>query len=514
MGSKKKSGPKSKYESPTLPKLGMSVPVNANYIGLALFVVSLLYIAFFVNLNFYYDWDTLTRSISLKEGDIGSKIEIIHFLILLLPGLLTPFGLDPLAASKVLTAFFMLVLILGTFKFAYMETGDRLLAVLMGLFLLFNFGFTFLLTILEDNIWMYAFLILFIIFLFRDRWELAALSLSIGILVHTQAMVYILIFLSYVLLKLDFINIIKNPHISLEKNRAQFSQILRKFAVALMFLLVPLVAAYSWPVFAKGLTIQGLINGFLASNYHNDPKFWYFVSDRSFLEQMQLAYYGFVSTFVCRWPEFLQDMPSAIYFGAILLIIFVYTLVKGLSTNLKTICAIPTFLIFFVHDLFYESYSIERWDFLPFFIMFFVVVGYAAKPEAKKNTLRKLFLIIVIISTVFTFASFNAITSLHASSVNIYADELSKILNNNSVVLETLRSDSERTLYVTYANYGRVIFYKPGMDLKEVFATKDVYSSVASYNNLKGIFPLNSELIWSNRYNNRFSIVKLTATGL
>jgi hypothetical protein len=268
-------------------------------------------------------------------------------------------------------------------------------------------------------------------------------------------------FLSYVLLKLDFINFIKNPHISLEKNRAQFSQILRKFTIALIFLLVPLIAAYSWLVFAKGFTMQSLIDGFLASKFHNDPRFWYFATDRSILEQMQLAYYGFVSTFVCRWPEFLQDMPSAVYFGVIFLILLAYALVLGFSPNLKTLCAIPTFLILFVHNLFYESYSIERWDYLPFFIMFFVVVGYNEKRETIKDRLRKLFLIIVIISAIFTFASFNAITSFHASSVNIYADELSRILDNNSVVLETLRSDSERTLYVIYVNYGKVIFYKP-----------------------------------------------------
>jgi len=514
MSSKNKSGQKSERQRPTPPKVGISVPIKANHIELVLLVVSILYIAFFVNLNYYYDWDTLARSISIKEGGVGSQGDVIHFLVRLLPGLLTPFGLDPLTAYKVLTALFLLVLILGTFRFAYMETNDRRLAILMGLFILFNFGFTFLLTIAEENIWMYAFLILFIIFLFRDRWELAALSLSIGILVHTQVLIYVLMFLSYVLLKLDFINFIKNPHISLEKNRAQFSQILRKFTIALIFLLMPLIAAYSWLVFAKGFTMQSLIDGFLASKFHNDPRFWYFATDRSILEQMQLAYYGFVSTFVCRWPEFLQDMPSAVYFGVIFLILLAYALVLGFSPNLKTRCAIPTFLILFVHNLFYESYSIERWDYLPFFIMFFVVVGYAEKRETIKDRLRKLFLIIVIISAIFTFASFNAITSFHASSVNIYADELSRILDNNSVVLETLRSDSERTLYVVYVNYGKVIFYKPEMDLKEIFAAKDVYASIASFNTLKEIFPLNSEPVWYNKYNNRFSIVKLTTTGL
>jgi hypothetical protein len=67
---------------------------------------------------------------------------------------------------------------------------------------------------------------------------------------------------------------------------------------------------------------------------------------------------------------------------------------------------------------------------------------------------------------------------------------------------------------VVYVNYGKVIFYKPEMDLKEIFAAKDVYASIASFNTLKEIFPLNSEPVWYNKYNNRFSIVKLTTTGL
>ncbi len=514
MGSKNKSGQRSERKRPTPPKMGIGAQIKVNHIELVLLVVSILYIAFFVNLNYYYDWDTLERSISIKEGGVGSQGDIIHFLVRVIPGLFAPLGLDPLTTYKILTALCFLVLVLGTFRFAYMETNDRWLAILMALFILFNFGFTFLLTIVEDNIWMYAFVILFIIFLFRDRWELAALSLSIGILVHTQVLVYLLMFFGYVLLKLDFINFIKNPNAFLEKNRAQFSQTLRKFAVALIFLSVPLLAAYSWLVFAKGFTIQRLIDGFLASNFHNDPRFWYFATDRGILEQMQLAYYGFVSTFVCRWPEFLQDMPAAVYFGVIVLILLACELFLGLSPNLKTFCAIPTFLILFVHDLFYEAYSIERWDYLPFFIMFFVVVGYAEKSDTIKDRLRKLFLIIVIVSAIFTFASFNAITSFHASSVNIYADELSRVLDNHSVVLETLRSDSERTLYVVYVNYGKVIFYKPEMDLKDIFAAKDVYASMASFNTLKEIYPLDGEPIWYNKYNNRFSIVKLTTTGL
>jgi hypothetical protein len=509
MGSKNKSGQKSKRKSPMPSKDAINLPLNANHIGLALLVIAILYIVFFVNLNYFYDWDTLDRSISIKEEGIGSKIDVIHFIIRLVPGLLSPLGLDPLTSYKVLTVLCMLIFVIGTFKFTHMETNDCVLAALMGLFILFNFGYTFLLTTAEDNIWMYAFLILFIIFLFKDRWEFAALTLSIGILVHTELMVYILMFFSYVLLKLDFINFIKNPHSYLEKNSVQLSQISRKFAVALVFLLVPLVAAYSWLVLARGFTVHDLIGNFLISNFHSDPKFWYFASNRSLLDQMVLVYYGWISTFVCRWPEFLQDMPSAIYFGAIFLVILAYTSAMGFSRNLKALCAVPTFLILFVHDLFYESYSIERWDFLPFFIMFFVVVGYAAKPEPIKDNIKRLFLIIVIISAVFTFASFNAITGFHAYSVNVYADELSKIMDNNSVVLETLRPDTESAMYVTYKNYGKIIFYKPGMDLNNTFATKKVYSSVGSYGVLDKTLPLNDEFIWSNKYNDLFSIVRL-----
>ncbi|MCJ7443140.1 MAG: hypothetical protein MUO26_01175 [Methanotrichaceae archaeon] len=484
---------------------------NRNKIGLILLFVSIIYIIFFINLNYSYDWDTLVRAISIKSGNTESSLGAYHFLIPFLANLFVAIGFAPLTSFKILTAIFMLVFVLGTYKFAYAENSDYLLAFLAALLILFNFGYTFLLTTLEDNIWMYAFIILFVIFLVSDRWELAALSLSLGMLVHIQTEVFIIMFFSYVLLKLDFLNMIKNQRITGTSLSKQESQLIHKFALSMAFLLVPLIAAYSWLAISKGFTLKKLIDAFLASDYKNDPRVWYFASDRSFLEQMQMAYYGYVSTFVSRFPEFLFDMPYAIYLGLLLLFILIYVAAKSFSPNLKSFCAVPTFLILFVHSLFYESYSIERWDFLPFFFMYFFVVGYTSKDKLTQNYLRSLFAILVIITATFTFISFNAITDFHAYSVNVYADELSKILDNNSVVLDaTIRPTSESGGYLEYKTNGKIIFIKPDTDLEETFAAKNVYSSYATYNKLAETLQLNGKQIWTNNFNNKYSIVKLS----
>jgi hypothetical protein len=480
-------------------------------IELILLFVTIIYIMFFINLNYSYDWDTLSRAISIKSGNLEMLFGAYHFIIPALAKFFVTIGFDPLTSFKILTAIFMLVFVLGTYKFAYDETNDYVLALIAALFILFNFGYTFLLTTLEDNIWMYAFIILFVIFLVSDNWELAALSLSLGILVHVQTEVYLIMFFSYVLLRLDLLNQIKNRQITMKSPNKQKSLLIHKFALSIIFLLLPLIAAYSWLAISKGFTLEKLIDAILVSDYKNDPRLWYFASDRSFLEQMQMAYNGYVSTFVSRFPEFLFDMPYAIYLGLLLLIVLIYVAVKSFSPNLKSLCAIPTFLILFVHSLFYESYSIERWDFLPFFFMYFFIVGYTTKDKQTQNYLRTLFSAVLIITATFTLISFHAITGFHAYSVNLYADELQKILDNNSMVIDaTIRPTSENGGYLNYKAYGKIIFADSDTDLKEAFKAKNVYSSYLTYSKLAESAQLDGKIIWTNKFNNKFGIVKLS----
>jgi hypothetical protein len=480
-------------------------------IWLILLFVAIIYITFFINLNYSYDWDTLSRAISIKGGNLETLFGAYHFLIPFLAKFFITTGFDPLTAFKILTATFMFIFVLGTYIFAYTETKDYVLALMAALFILFNFGYTFLLTTLEDNIWMSAFIILFVIFLVSDNWKLAALSLSLGILVHIQIEVYLIMFFSYVLLKLDLLNLIKNKQITTKSPNKQRSLLIHKFALSMIFLLLPLIAAYSWLAISKGFTSKRLIDAVLASDYKNDPRLWYFASHRSFLEQIQLAYYGYVSTFVSRYPEFLFDMPHAIYLGLILLFVLIYVAAKSFSPNLKSLCAIPTFLILFVHSLFYESYSIERWDFLPFFFMYFFIVGYTSKNKSTQNYLKTLFSAVLIITATFTLISFHEITGFHAYSVNAYADELQKILDNNSIVLDaTIRPTSENGGYLNYKAYGKIIFGNNDTDLKEAFKAKNVYTSYITYSRLAEPAQLDGKIIWTNKFNNKFSIVKLS----
>ena len=480
-------------------------------IGLILLFVTIIYIIFFINLNYSYDWDTLSRAISIKSGNFETLFGAYHFIIPFLANFFVAIGFDPLTAFKILTAIFMLVFVLGTYKFAYTETNDYVIALMAALFILFNFGYTFLLTTLEDNIWMYAFIILFVIFLVSDNWELAALFLSLGILVHIQTEVYLIMFFSYVLLKLDVLNLIKNQQITIKSPNKQKTLLIHKFALSMIFLLIPLIAAYSWLAISKGFSSKRVIDAVLSSDYKIDPRVWYFASERSFLEQMQMAYYGYVSTFVSRFPEFLFDMPYAIYLGLLLLFVLIYVAFKSFSPNLKSLCAIPTFLILFVHSLFYESYSIERWDFLPFFFMYFLVVGYTSKDKSTQIYLRTLLAAVLIITATFTLISFNVITGFHAYSVNVYADELQKILDNNSIVLDaTIRPTSESGGYLNYKANGKIIFGNSDTDLQDAFKAKNVYSSYLTYSKLAEPAQLDGKIIWTNKFNNKFSIVKLS----
>ncbi len=470
------------------------------------FIISAVYIGFFANLHFFYDWDTVNLAIKLKDGVDMAEVGTIHFLVPILSGSLVPV-FDPLSAFKILTAILMLVFVVSTFKFAYNETEDTKLALLIALFILFNFGFTFLLTSLEDNIWMYAFLMPFTIFLFKEKWNLSAFFLGLAILVHIQAEIFVLMFVSYVFLKAKLFHIFKNPRdvsslISLAKKN-------QKSIISTAFiLLIPFFIFFLYAL-ANDIAFQTLISTLTLSTYHKNPEWWYFASDRNIWEQLQLAYAGLVSVFVCRYPEFPQIMPEATYLGAFFFILLVYTVyiaAKGFQLNSKVLCTLPTLVIMCAHSLFYESWNIERWDFLPFFFILFVTVAYSN--SKRRERLYKLMLVIVLISVTFTFVSFDRMSGFHANPVYVYSDRLSDMLDEDSIVLETIRSTSELGLYIKYKCGENVIFLEEPIEA-EIFYNKKIYSSYISYNRLAKMLPVEMQPVWINDLNKAFSIVRL-----
>jgi len=143
--------------------------------------------------------------------------------------------------------------------------------------------------------------------------------------------------------------------------------------------------------------------------------------------------------------------------------------------------------------------------------MYFFIVGYLSKDKSTQNYLRTLFAAVLIITATFTLISFHAITGFHAYSVNVYADELQKILDNNSIVLDaTIRPTSENGGYLNYKAYGKIIFGDSNTDLQDAFKAKNVYSSYLTYSKLAEPAQLDGKIIWTNKFNNKFSIVKLS----
>ena len=493
---------------------GIKIDTRIKYL-IGLIIISIIYIIYFTNLSFIYDWDTITRAIWLKDGLFARDSYVTHFLISILGGTLVYLGIEPLNSFKIFTALFMFILIIGTYEFTYRESKDEFLAFLLGIFLLFNFGYTFLLTTLEDNLWMDGLLILFIYFLFLERWAISAFFLSLSILMHIQAEVFIPMFLLYTSQKLNLSSFFENDGIRKKIGIAFSNSQMNKLIVATIFLLVPLFAAYSYLFLKRGWRLNTFIESFTASasSYHGDPGLWFFASDRTIQEEIKLAYSGYISTFVCKFPDFLESMPRAPFLGLILAILILYLLFRSFSLNLKTLCALPTFLILTFHVMVYEPWSVERWDFLPFFIMYFIAVGYNIKSERVKKTIKIALALLVIFSSMFTFASFNSLCGFQESPLCAYGDMLGTVLDNNSMAFETtLDPDSSFGRYLKYKCGDSIIFNNSTSRNINDFSGMKLYTSNSSFKFISNIFPRilwDEVLIWSNEIDSEHSIMMI-----
>ncbi len=493
-------------------------------------ILSAIYITIISNLNFFYDWDTITRALWLRQGIYARDAGVTHFLISIVAGALVPLGIEPLNAFRFLTALFMFMFVIGIHEFARKETNDDFLAFVTGLFILFNFGFTFLLASLEDNIWMYGVLILFIYFLYLEKWAISALFLSLSILMHIQCEVFVPWFLLYVSQKLNFSIDSENEGV-MKRVSIAFSNIqMRKLINAIGFLLIPIFSAYSYLFLLRGWKLNNFVDNFVASGpaYHGDAELWFFASNRTINDQLNYVYSGYVSTFVCRFPEYLSDMPHADYFGAFFAALASYLLFRSLSFNLKTLCAVPTFLILFFHVMVFESWSIERWDFMPFFIAYFVVVGYSVKPEGVKKSIKVAFALLVIFSFTFTFSSFNSLCGFQESALCAYGDSLGASLDNRSVAVETtFGPDGVSGRYLSYRCNDSIIFINPEGNITgnssiklgylNNITSKKVFTSNSSFVLLKKIFSVikwDEELIWLNNLDSNLSLIQIKPTVL
>lgn len=501
-------------------------------------IISVIYIIFFANLNYFYDWDILSFAIGLKDngpsfspGGGGG----VHVLVPMLASTLVYFGLEPLSALRGFTVLFMLAFVLGAYKITCDETRDDSLAFFMGLSILFNFGYTFLLMSLEDNIWMYGLLTPFAIFLLRKRWILSALFLSFSILVHIQAEVFIPMFLGYIVLELHLLDFLRGSEGLTKGLRKLISAPqMRTFASALAALFTPLFSVYGYLVLVKGWTLKGLFTLFTANQswLHGDEALLYFTSGNSIIDQIHLAYFGYLSTFIFsfpgsrgqistflyRYPDHIPSIYLAAFFGEILAFLILYLLIKSFKPNFKTWCAIPTFMVLLFHAMIYESWCVERWDFMPFFLMYFAAIGYGDQDDRIKERLKFVLMALVVLSFAFTTIGFYAITGFQESSLCAYSDELGDLLDNRSVALDmTIPSGHSYGRHLIYNCGDKIVFYgEQATNLSEVFRKGTVYTSYKSYEYLQ---QSNSNLTigvntsWSNEIDNDFSIVRLSIGG-
>lgn len=466
------------------------------------YVIVLLYICYFVNLHFFYDWDTMDLAIKLKTGlPIVDSLNFAHPLVPVFAKTLS-WIVEPLLVFKILAFTFAFILASGIFKVAYTQSEDVLFSLLSVFVVLFNFGLTFLITSLEDNLYMYGFIVFFIYFLFRNKFELSALFLAIAILVHIEAAIFIIMFIFYLYM-----------HFRERSKELNLKFTLTAFVRPLFFLLVPLLLVYSSIAIIKKLSFAELVKSLTVSDYYSNPDWWYFASNRALIEQLVLAYYGVTSTFVCRYPEFLHVMPQAIYFTPVFLILVGVLLrhLKFLLKDKRILSAVPVVFLLIVHSMFYESYNIERWDFLPFFIVYFGIVGYSkfknSDEKRKASQVRNTVGMLALLSFIFTLASFQLISGYTSNPIYDYADKLSEITTDQDIVIESIRETSELGLYIKYKLDDKVVFLS-GNQIT-IPQKGNIYSSYYTYYVLSKNLNITGEIIWINKKNQAFSIVKV-----
>ena len=480
----------------------------------AIILIASIYIITWVNLNSTLDWDTAARLGWFKKGVL--VIGDVHFLINWVPSIFSHIGIDALSAYRIVTAISMLVLVLGVSKFTYNETQDNILAFLLAAFILFNKGFTTYLTVLEDNLPMYASLIFFVIYLLKGCWIRSAIFFSLSMLIFpTESLVYLPMMICFVLLKLYFEKIVKGTQrLSTQIKETISTQILLKFIIVTIILIIPsALIMFSW-----NLSLGSYIDAYiLTTSYRTRPDWWYFSTNRTPLEQVHLVDQGIRATF-----GYMQSYPDTFW---LLLGLILFVSIISFSPNRKTLCAIPTFLFLIVHTLFFDSNDYERWAFLPFFFIYFTAIGYAAKNESGKKCLKYLVLLIVLISALFMQGSYSSIGG-HASAYYIYVTKLPELLDNKSIVLEAEPSGND--YLELYFNGNRTIFIKSDAEIEGIyrdntinasdseiigiFRNNTIYASRSTYGSLRKKFPgivFGYDTIYVNKFERKYNIVKL-----
>jgi hypothetical protein len=509
---------------------------------LLIFFALLVYYGYFINIDFFFDWDTLATAISMKEGtfDLLRSFTSYHMLVSPLAYLFTllssPFiGWKPLVGWKILVS--LCAAGAGTMLYitVYKLTKNYLHAFIAMAFLAGTYGYLFLTLSLEDNIINSLFNMVFIFFLLAQIGDiklnivkkninilsfLTGASLGLGIATHIHSMLFIPLILT--------IFYFKRENGLLENIKEILTIVVGSVAVVSPFIIIN-AYAYHWN------SVHDLIN-FFTIGYHKDPNLYYFANpNRDIWRQLEYVNWGWTSMFFQRYQELLQMAPNFLIYSkfllSILAVVFGGFMLSSIKTKTTQIMLLML-LVMIPHSIFYESWNVERW--VDILLPTAVIMGNSLKIEKNESKAEiytkiedfyaehgvKIAIAIVTILFICSIASFNTLSHFQKNPVHKLADEIDGKTEEDAVVVMGIRSTSEFGLYVKYAANRELFFLSdrsPEEILREIDLrlsnNKPVYISTIAASTLIQSNPeletkYSYELVVDNGYYSLYKVLK------
>jgi hypothetical protein len=483
---------------------------------LLIFCVLLIYFVYFINIDYFYDWDTLSTSIAIKSGEfeILKNFTSYHMLTAPLVYIVTKlislfYGWEPLVGWKIL----ILLTSAGSVTILYITlckiTKNWFNSLIATMALAGTYGFLFLTLSLEDNIVNSFFNMVFIFFLLAQLGEVkleilqeknkmflplaTGVALGLAIATHIHSMLFTLLV----------------PTIFYFKHKNGISNNFREIlivAAGSLLVIAPILVlnayVYHWN------SIQNLIS-FFSIGYHNNPNLYYFSNPaRDVWKQFEYVNWGLTSLFFQRYnqlsitPGFLEYSKYLLLALGIVFCGFVLSSIRTITTQIMLLM----FLIMIPHSLFYESWNIERWDSI--LLPMYIIIGRSMSIESVKgkNPIEKIqnfyskhgvkiACTITIILFFFSISSFYELSHFQKNPVHILADEINKRTQNDAVVILNVRSTSELGMYVKYRADRELKFlsdYTPEEIMKYIefnISKRPIYISAIAAENLIQPYP-------------------------
>lgn len=468
-----------------------SSSLKRNIIMLAL--ILLVYYGYFIQINFFLDWDSLATAISMKNGNFNliHSFSAYHMLVAPLVYFFTLiispiYGWEPLMGWKIL----VLLSAVGTgimlYITVYMQTKNQFNALIATMALAGTYGYLFLTLSLEDNIINSFFNMVFIFCILSQigeiNWDLAlfdgkrvipiatGISLGLAIATHIQSALLVLLI----------------PTILYYKRKNGISSNIKEIilvATGSIAIIAPIIIinayAGNWSSFTD------FINYFSIA-YHKDPSLYYFANqDRDIWRQFELVNWGLTSLLFQRYQEIYTISTNFLTYSKFLIIGFLLVFSGFAMSSFKKVTTQVMLLMLLTkipHSLFYESWNIERWDGI--LLPIYIIIGsslssattYENKTLARVTSIyfkhgHKIAIASIAMLFIFSITSFASLSHFQENPAFKLGNEIDKNTKNDSLVLIGIRSTSELGLYIKYSTNRDLMFisdYSPEEVLKEI----------------------------------------------